>query len=306
MRDTSTITNDPALMLLLTKIHEERGLDFTQYKERMLLRRVSSRMSKYNARSYEDYLGVIEKEPKELDELVNALSINVTEFFRNPESFNAIKDIVIPRVIVSKKEHHHKIIRAWSCGCSIGDEPYSLAMLFLEKLGKARDKFLITVIGSDIDDNALKNAKKIVYKKERIKAIDNDIVEKYFKDLHDGTFEIKGSVSSMVRFRKHDIIKDTPYMHCDIILCRNILIYFNRQLQEEIQLKLFDCLNPGGFLVLGMTESLMGSAAKYFETVDNKLRIYRRPELKVAGVDTTSEVLSQGQIDGIVRQILEE
>lgn len=137
------VTDDPALMRLLASIYEEKGLDFTQYKEPSLVRRLNSRLHKYNAGSYEEYMKILESHPEEYKELINAMTINVTEFFRNPESFEAIEKVVIPRVIYSKHQHQHKIIRAWSCGCSSGDEPYSIAILMLEKIGKARDHFLL-------------------------------------------------------------------------------------------------------------------------------------------------------------------
>lgn len=298
------ITDNPALMRLLTKIHDEKELDFTQYKQESLLRRINSRLHKYDLDSYDEYLKILENNPDEYKNLLNALTINVTEFFRNPESFEAIRKIVIPRVIFAKRTHHHKIIRAWSCACSSGDEPYSLAMLFLEKMGKARDNFLLTVIGSDIDDEALLEAKNMVYSKERLRGIDEDMFDKYFEAVDDGKFRLKSQTRTMVRFRHHDIVKDQPYMHCDIILCRNLLIYFNKQLQEEVLLKFYESLNPGGFLVLGMVESLVGEAINAFEHVDNCLRIYRRPEDKRLSYDSQN-ILSQEEIDKMVSGMLE-
>lgn len=298
------VTDDPALMRLLTSIYEEKGLDFTQYKEPSLVRRLNSRLHKYNAGSYEEYMKILESHPEEYTELINALTINVTEFFRNPESFEAIEKIVMPRVIYSKHQHRHKIIRAWSCGCSSGDEPYSIAMLMLEKIGKARDHFLLTIIGSDIDDEALSEAKNMVYDKERLKAIDSAMLGKYFEKIEDGKFKLKASARALVRLRHHDIVKDHPFMHCDIILCRNLLIYFNKQLQEEVQLKFYEALNPGGFLVLGMVESLVGAAVNAFEHVNNRLRVYRKPEDKSLTYDA-QKMLSQEDIDKVVSGMIE-
>lgn len=298
------ITDDPALMRLLTKIHDDKGLDFTQYKEQSLLRRLHSRLYKYNTESYDEYLKILDSQPQEYNGLLNALTINVTEFFRNPESFEAIEKIVIPRVIFAKRAHHHKIIRAWSCGCSSGDEPYSLAMLFLEKLREARKNFLLTVIGSDIDDEALKEAKDMVYSKDRLRAINSSMLEKYFEEVDRDKFRLKSQARSLVRFRRHDIVKERPFMHCDIILCRNLMIYFNKQLQEEVLLKFYEALNPGGFLILGMVESLVGAAANAFEHVDNCLRIYRRPEDKILTYDS-QKMLSQEEIDKVVAGMLE-
>jgi len=292
-------------MRLLTKLHEEKGIDFTQYKEKSLLRRLQSRLHKHEITSYDEYIKVLEHKPAEYNELINALTINVTEFFRNPESFEAIEKIVIPRVIFSKRAHRHKIIKAWSCGCSSGDEPYSLATLLLEKLGSARDKFLLTIIGSDIDKDALSEAKDMVYSRERLKAVNKGLISKYFEKIDEDRFRLKSSVRSLVRFRHHNVIKDYPFMHCDIILCRNLFIYFNKELQEEILLKFYDCLNPGGFLILGMVESLIGAAANAYEHVNNRLRIYRKPEKESLKYEKT-EVLSQDKIDRIVSDMLEK
>ena len=297
------ITDDPELMNLLTKIHDEKGLDFTQYKEATLLRRINTRLTRRGVSSYADYAGILDREPEEYRELFDALTINVTEFFRNTEAFEAIERKVIPAVICSKRSQRHRIIRAWSCGCSSGDEPYSMAMLFLEKLGDARKDFLITIIGSDIDKGALAEAKDMVYSGERLKAVEKDMLAKYFDKAAGESFKLKNRVASMVRFRHHDIVRDKPFLHCDIILCRNLLIYFNKQLQEEVLLKFYECLNPGGYLVLGMVESLAGSSAGMFENVDNRMRIYRRPQSH-PDKSGRSAVLSQEDIDRIVDDML--
>ena len=131
------------------------------------------------------------------------------------------------------------------------------------------------------------------------------LIAKYFEGSEEDNFRLKGSIRNLVRFREHDIVKDRPYMHCDIILCRNLLIYFNKELQEEVLLKFYDSLNPGGFLVLGMVESLIGTAANVFEHVDNRLRIYRRPE-KESLVYDKDEIMSQKEIDRVVKDMLEK
>ena len=296
---------DPGLVRLLSRIHDQRGMDFTQYKERSIIRRIRVRMRRHNVASYNDYIGILDSRPEEYQELMDTLTINVTEFFRNPESFRAIEDIVIPRVLFAKRRHRHKIIRVWSCGCSSGDEPFSLAILLLEKLGEARSNFLLTIIGSDIDKGALEEARNTVYSASRLGALDQQLLDKYFDPIQEGQFRLKSPVKSLVRFREHDVIKNAPFMHCDIILCRNLMIYFNKELQEEILLKFYQCLNPGGFLVLGMVETLVGSAMDVFEKVDNVLRIYRRPET-TESLGEKGEVLSQKDVDRIVQDMLEE
>ena len=293
---------DFALIDILEKIHNEKGLDFSQYKEKSIKRRIDSRLKRYNLESYKDYIRLLEQSPDEYNELVKVLTINVTEYFRNPESFSAIENIVVPRVIYSKREHQHRIIRAWSCGCSSGDEAYSLAILLLEKLGNARDRFTLTIVGSDIDRDVLEESKTMVYTKERLKAVSKNLVNKYFDKIDNDHYKLKQMVRDMVRLRYHDIVKEKPFPHCDIILCRNLLIYFNKKLQEETLVKFYSSLNPGGFLVLGMTESLYGEAANLFSVVNSRLRIYTRSK---PSADIKQEsILSQDQIDKIVKEML--
>jgi chemotaxis protein methyltransferase CheR len=291
------------LVRLLSAIRDETGFDFTRYKRGTLLRRISSRMRVCKAPTFDAYLSVMHGDPSEIKQLVSAMFINVTEFFRNPESFETIDKIVIPRVIHAKREHMHKRIKVWSCACSSGDEPYSLAMLFLEKLGNARGKFSISVHGTDIDADALKDARSMRYSREKLKALSGDLLQRYFEEQSDGTYILAPTVRAMVHFKTLDLIRDAPIMHCDIILCRNLLIYFNKALQEEILLKLYNSLMPGGFLVLGMVESLVGTAINHFEIVDNKRRIYRRPEWLTKD-EENSQVLTQDEIDKIVAEML--
>lgn len=296
--------DDKQLIQLLTVVHDKKGFDFTQYKEATITRRINSRLQRLGLDSYDDYIKIIESDPVELNELVSALSINVTDFFRNPESFEAIEKIVIPRVIYSKKEHQHKIIRVWSCGCSTGDEPYSLAMLLLEKLGPAKDNFILKIIGTDIDEDALKQAKDMVYSKSKLKVFEPGMLKKYFDQIDDDSFKLKNILKNSVQFKHQDVNRGDPVRHCDIILCRNLLIYFNKELQEETLLKFYECLEPGGFLVLGMVESLVGTAINYFEMVDNRLRIYRKPDW-LSKSEESSKMLSQDEIDKIVYEMLE-
>ncbi len=295
--------NSEGLVRLLTKVYKEKGLDFTQYKKETILRRISIRVSRCGASTYDEYMKFLDMHPDEYNELINSVTINVTEFFRNPESFKVLEQIVIPRVIYSKREHKHKIIRAWSCGCSTGDEAYSLAILLLEKLGEAKSDFLLSIYGSDVDKTAIASARHTIYSKDKLKALNNNLLLKYFDYCGEDRYKLKSFLQEAVKFRELDIINNPPIMHCDIILCRNLLIYFNKQLQEEILLKFYEALNPGGFLILGMVESLAGSAEKLFEPTDSLLRIYRRPEENILS-SQGSGILSQERIDNIVKEML--
>lgn len=259
------------------------------------------RLNHYGIHSYERYAEVLNSTPGEYEELINALTINVTEFFRNPEIFEAMKNSVIPQIVFSKREHQHKIIRVWSAGCSYGDEPYSMAIIFLEKLGQAKGKFTLTIIGTDIDEEALREAKDVIYPLARLKAVPEAILRKYFKEIDSDRFQLKDEVKSVVRFRDHNVINAPPLMHCDLILCRNLLIYFDKKLQEEVILKFYQSLNPGGFLVLGMVEALAGQTQNIFEHTNNRLRFYRKP---VNPSLRRGEILPQEKIDEIVKEML--
>ncbi len=175
----------------------------------------------------------------------------------------------------------------------------------MEKLGSKREEYILSITGSDIDSKALQAARSMIYSKGNLEAVDKKLLTQYFDQVEGGQFKLKNILRGLVRFRQHDVIKDPPFKFCDIILCRNLFIYFNKQLQEEILLKFYDCLNPGGFLVLGMVESLIGAASNLFEHVDNKLRIYRKPERATERASNTDTILSQNDIDRIVNDMLQ-
>ncbi len=298
---TAKITEDE-LMELISKLHERRGLDFSLYKRPMLIRRIQARMKRLEIDSCGKYATLLEKKHDEVDALLESLNINVTEFFRNPESFAAITSLVIPKIVEEKIEKRHRVIRAWSAGCSSGDEPYSVAMAFMEVLGEDLQGFTLSVIGSDIDKGAIAEAKRKTYEQSRLKSLSPGYIKKYFKKKGD-LFEVRDEVVSNVTFEYRDVVNMRPHRFCDLITCRNLLIYFNRELQEETQLKFAECLNPGGFLVLGMVETLIGSAVSRFAPVDGRLRIYSR--LRSDFVDEAgASILSQDDIDGLVGEIL--
>ena len=292
---------------ILEVLFEYNGLDFSLYKEGTLRRRIDSRLRTLSLSDYEEYLNNLKTDESERIELINSIAINVTEFFRNPEIFEVFKEKVIPQILFYKTKKKHHIIKVWSCGCSSGDEPYSASIILKEKLGKNIDKFLIKIIGTDIDNESLRTARNVTYLENSLKALDGDLLQKYFEKKSDEEYKLKFDVSSMVKFLNHDVVMDKPIVGCDVILCRNLLIYFNKELQEEILLKFNECLNPGGFLILGMMESLKGSTRDMFEKFDNKLRIYRKPDVEIDSNEKfVDSKLSQEDIDSIVNDLIGE
>jgi len=248
-------------------------LDLSQYKENCLKRRIDVRLRATGAQTYPEYMTVLKRDPSEYDRLLDDLTINVTQFFRDTETFKAIKNDVIPKIISVKKKQNKKIIRVWSAGCATGQEPYSIGILFNEVLGRKISNFFISIYATDIDANSLKKARTAEYDNS-VSEVEENILRKYFR--HDGKYKLNEEIKKMVKFKQHDLISDESLTHVDIILCRNALIYFSRELQQKLFKKFYEGLNKAGYLILGKTESLTGESARMFKQVNMRERIYQK------------------------------
>jgi chemotaxis protein methyltransferase CheR len=310
---------DLGLELLLRSLQEEIGLNFKQYKPNYLKRRIGVRMRARGCTDYMQYRQCVRQDPTEGNKLINDLTINVTEFFRDPEVYQAIRNQVIPRIIDYKKETRILSIRCWSAGCATGEEPYSLSMLFLEALGDqpARD-WAFRITASDVDDKVLEKAKSGWF--EDAKVLPGMTLDEYFY-RGEGRYKVKEQVKRPVRFMLLDLMQAPPLRHLDLILCRNVLIYFEKSKQSYIISIFNKCLRKGGFLVLGKSEAIMGAPDSGFVSFNRKERIYRK-ELdtdeaaaaarpKVRGARSTARPRNQKaepiqQTGRIVEVILEE
>jgi chemotaxis protein methyltransferase CheR len=219
-------------------------------------------------------MAVLKKDLSEYDRLFDALTINVTNFFRDKSTYRVIKETVVPELVSSKKKQGRKIIRVWSAGCASGEEPYSMAILFHKILGDKINDFLISIHATDIDEVSLDKAKSGEYEAGAVSEVDETILKRYFK--RNLKYELKEEIKQMVMFTRHDLISDRPLAHLDVILCRNVLIYFSRDLQMRLFDKFCEALNRGGYLILGKTESLAGESAGLFQPVNIRERIYRK------------------------------
>jgi two-component system CheB/CheR fusion protein len=198
------------------------------------------------------------------------LLIGVTEFFRDKDAFNLLRTILVER---RKYEQDKKNFRIWSVGCATGEEPYSLAILMLELMEKEFPHYDLQIFATDIHQRALNIARNGIYQADQLKNVPDNLREKYFDRIPEG-YEIKRKVRQSVLFTKHDITDNPPFIRLDLIVCRNLMIYFNSELQREI-LKLFNyALNPEGLLFLGKSENI--SDTQYFEKVDNRNRIFKK------------------------------
>ena len=252
------------------------GIDLDLYKERFLRRRISVRQRACAAPTLRAYLKLVSQNPAERGQLVRALTIHVSQFFRNRSTFRAIRDMVLP-VILARRQAGGRPLRLWSVGCACGEEPYSLAILLLEHGTESQQARPSTVYATDIDPASLHQAREGRYPATSLAALPGAWRMRYFAREGEG-YRIGPEVRRLVFFKVHNILDSVPFGRIDLILCRNVLIYMTEALQGGVLQTLHEALNPGGFLVLGKVEGLTGPARDLLEPVDVSERIYRKPE----------------------------
>lgn len=272
---TFTTQEDTDFIMLQRLIKKNLGFNSEQYKESHFKRRVEVRMRLKNAKDYRDYLNILNKNPAEYTALVDALTVNVTNFFRNPETYEAIEKEVLPAIIKERSNKPIKIIRIWSAGCSIGVEAYSIAIMLHKLLKHNFSKYHISIIGTDIDKASLLKARLGVYTETEMKGIDSKILEQYFK-VNDGRYHIIDDLKKITTFKQNDLISGTKLSGFDAIFCRNVTIYFKKELQEKLYMNFYKSLNDGGYFVMGKTETLVGPAKDVFKPFNTKERIYSK------------------------------
>lgn len=258
---------------LKTIIKKRIGFNCNDYKQSHLKRRITIRMRVTRSSSYKEYAHILINSLKETQELRDALTVNVTEFFRNPETYQAFRTTVLPELIKAKEKE--KRLKIWSAGCSIGVEPYSIAIMLHDFLGYSTRRYAISIIATDIDDESLKVAEKGDYKPQHLEKMDRDTMWKYFI-VDDNKYTLIDEIKHMVTFKHHDMISGPRLYGFDVIFCRNVTIYFNQQLQEKLYLNFYDSLRTEGYFVMGKTETLVGQSSKLFSPVDVRERIYQK------------------------------
>ncbi|RQD76205.1 MAG: protein-glutamate O-methyltransferase CheR [Candidatus Syntrophonatronum acetioxidans] len=223
------------------------GIDLDSYKDQQMERRIQQFMSRLNIKDYHSYLKLLKRDEGEKTRFLNYLTINTTSFFRDPSVYRYIRDKIIPELLARKKGK----VKAWSAGCSIGAEPYSLAILFGEITTPLRFK----IVATDIDNETLEKAREGLYTANQLEHLSSKSLKKYFS--RKGVFfRLKPFVKERVVFKKQDLLKDNIEKNCDLILCRNVLIYLKQEVQEKVLEGLVYSLNPSGYLVLGCSENI--------------------------------------------------
>ena len=259
---------------LTQKISSERGFGCASYKEKCLRRRIAVRMRARGIHTYRDYARLLDDDAQEYDRLIDALTINVTKLFRNPETFEAVARHVVPPLW----ELREPAIRVWSAGCSSGEEPYSLAALFHRHAAARGELPLLSrvrILGTDIDRESLVRAARGEFDEAAFADTPPALRHRYFAPAPPHT--VAPEVRALVSFERRDLLRDpAPPGPLHLIACRNVIIYFDRATQEALFERFFEALAAGGFLVLGKVETLLGSARNLFQAVDARERIFRR------------------------------
>ena len=279
------MVNEKEFQFLLDKISRNKNIDFGHYRGTVLKRRIMHRMHLTDCKSYWEYLMLLNTTPLEYDRLIEAMTIKVSEFFRNPEVFVLLKEIIVPEIITQKQYCGDKNILAWSCGAAWGQEAYSMAILFCEALGKRLKAINLKITATDIDPEVVETAPWCAYEKDSLNGVPSHLVYKYFIRLKN-RYVLKDRVRDLVSFKYHDVLSghlNSSHLNSshlnqgmDLVLCRNLLIYFRKAHQVKALRNIYNSMNQGGFLLLGKTETLPVQILERFEAIDLRDRIYRK------------------------------
>ncbi len=261
---------------ILSLIRSATSVDFRDYKPNTVKRRILRRMVLKQTDTIESYLGILRQDPTEIQCLFDDLLINVTEFFRDPEMYQALAKHVFPKITAAHRKGADRQIRIWVPGCSTGEEAYSLAIALTEFLGEKADGISIQIFATDISDPALKIGRNGAYPASIAKSVSPERLRRFFSKSESG-FQVQKHIRDSCIFARHNVTRDPPFSKLDLISCRNVLIYLGSVLQERVVPLFHYALNPNGFLVLGSSETI-GSHAGLFQLLDKKCKIYvRRP-----------------------------
>ena len=270
--------NDAALQELFRQVTAARGFRCDAYKESCLRRRLAVRMRACGVHTFTEYAERLDSDAAEYDRLLDALTINVTKFYRNADMWDRLATTIIPDLM----KRCQGGIRCWSAGCASGEEAYTLAVLLLAEARKSAltGSIIDRIDATDCDVRSLQKAEEGRYPREAFDEMPDVLTRRYFRDSDDQSdrLSVSDQVRRAVRFTQHDVTReappDPPY---DLILFRNVVIYFDRATQERVFSQMANVLTPGGVFILGKVETLFGAAREALELEDVRERVYRRP-----------------------------
>ena len=224
------------------------SIDLNCYKERQMKRRIDTLIRNKNFSGYDKYVAAMREDRTVFDEFLSYVTINVSEFFRNPEQWTYMEQEVIPKLI----RKFGRNLKIWSAACSTGEEPYSLVMLLAKFIPLSQVK----VYATDLDRQCLEKAKLGLYSEKAVSNVPEELLKKHFIKIG-STYKIRDEVKQCVTFQKHDLLKDEYPRNCNLIVCRNVLIYFTEETKEELFKKFYQYLAPEGVFFIGSTEQIM-------------------------------------------------
>jgi two-component system CheB/CheR fusion protein len=270
---SETIAESPdVLNKVFLLLRSRTGHDFTYYKHSTIKRRIKRRMLVHKLERLADYIRLLQKAPAEVDALFEDILINVTGFFRDPESFKALQQEVFPHLL--DKRPSDMPLRIWVSGCSTGEEAYSLAIALMESMGERAGETPVQIFATDIDAPAIEKARLGIYPERIADELDPGRLKRFFIKVAGG-FQVSKTIRDLCVFAEQDVTKDPPFSKLDLVCCRNLLIYLGSMLQRKVLQIFHYALQPHGYLMLGTSETI-GSHAELFRLLDKKNKIYAR------------------------------
>lgn len=251
---------------LKKEIRSLTSIDLNCYKEKQMKRRIDTLIAKHKIVGYDKYVQALKEDKVLFEEFVSYITINVSEFYRNPEQWKILDEQIIPELI----QKFGKNLKIWSAACSTGDEPYSLVMAFSRHIPLSN----IKVFATDLDKQVIAKAKVGLYTEKSIASVPADMKKRYFTQVGP-SYKISDEIKSRVEFKEHNLLKDAYPTGCNLIVCRNVLIYFTEEAKDDIFRKFHQALAKGGLLFIGSTEQIMNYKEVGFERKNSFF--YERP-----------------------------
>jgi len=277
--------NNPNFEKVVILLRTQTGHDFSFYKKTTLFRRIERRMGIHQIDKIDRYISFIQRNPKELDILFKELLIGVTKFFRDSEVWTMLKERVLPDLFNDLPDGYE--LRVWVAGCSTGEEAFSFAMVFKEAYEKVKHekKLTLQIFASDINKDAIEIARKGVYNSNIMADVSDERLSRFFT-VNGTNLSVNSSIRETIVFAPHDITKDPPFTKLDLVLCRNLLIYMETELQKKLMNLFHYCLREGGVMLLGSAENI-NNKERLFSVIDTKLKFYKRSEaaIEIAKMD---------------------
>ena len=273
-KDDSNLRDDMGYKVLVKFIIDKTGLDIKHYRDNFIKRRLKLKLKEKNLSSYSEYANLVKNDQEEFDELMKFITINYTSFYRDTDVFNYFNDIILPEFFSRKKS-----MKILSAGCSSGEEPYTLAILMKEYCDRKKIKPYGSIRAVDVDRTILAKAKKGVYDIESLKALNPRFIQKYFTVVDD-KYHVAPEIKRMVQFGIHDITNELPQKNYDVILCRNVFIYFTNESKEAILENFYKAIGTDGYLIIGKTEMMPVHLRNKYQGLSHRLKIFKKLKIE--------------------------